>query len=180
VIYCWFTQREVGVYLPCPRLDVNATVTLTRDDLHQIFVFLRRNKVIMRTLNYCLSRRRIRPEKVRFIEDIVARNNGFAATYDFVRRLRQKILDVSTEFTRNNIDLIFIKAFNDFPLDSDNFDILVKKQQRESAISVLASQGFRELTSLREITRYGEPFKWLFRRVDSDFPISVHIHTVIG
>ena len=134
----------------------------------------------MRTLNYSLSKRNVRPEKANFIDDIVANSNDFAATYDFARRLRQKILQVASEFARNNIDLIFIKARNDFPLDSDNFDILVKKQQRESAISVLVSQGFRELTRVRETTRYGEPFKWLFRRVDADFPISVHVHTGIG
>jgi thymidylate kinase len=134
----------------------------------------------MRTLNYSLSRRQVRPEKANFIDDIVARDNDFAATYDFAKRLRQKILHVSTEFARNNIDVIFIKAFSDFPLDSDNFDILVKGEQRENAISVLMSQGFRELTRCREMTCYGEPFKWLFRRVDSDFPVSVHIHTGIG
>jgi thymidylate kinase len=155
-------------------LGFNYSGTLTDSDLHQIYRFLRSNKVILRTLNYVISERHVPSEKKEFIHDAVARDRDFAATYDFAQRLRRKILHVSQEFSDNKVDIVFIKAFSDFPLDSGNFDILVKEQRLDAAISTLLKQGFRELVSDRE------PFKWLFRRVDSDLPISVHLHTHIG
>jgi len=108
------------------------------------------------------------------VKEVVQKHELFAQTYDFASRLRQKIVEITKAITESGVDIIFIKAFNELPLDSHNFDILMKKQNIVHAKKILEKLGFKELVRLRE------PFKWFYRRVDDDLVISVHLHTKVA
>jgi len=70
---------------------------------------------------------------------------------------------------------MFIKSLNTLPLDSDNFDILVKEKDLAASIKMLKDAGFVELAWVRE------PYKWLFRyvREGKDY-LAVHLHTAVA
>jgi thymidylate kinase len=140
----------------------------------EIYTFLRRNRAILRALNNGSSvGPRWRPKR-RFVEQAVSQNQYFAQSDRFAHALRRKISQVSERMRLIGVDMVFVKAANDFPLDSHNFDVLVRPEDLVDANDMLESLGFTELRHVRE------PFKWLYRRVDSDFPISIHIHTGLG
>ncbi len=168
-------ERNMAVYLAHPFLDLPcATRSCTQHGLLPIYSFLRDNRVILRTMNYCQTQKPSLLLKTRFVKEVVQKHELFAQTYDFAFRLRQKIVEITKAITESGVDIIFIKAFNELPLDSHNFDILVKKQNIVYAKKILEKLGFKELVRLRE------PFKWFYRRVDDDLVISVHLHTKVA
>jgi thymidylate kinase len=167
--------QRVAYYLPNPFHDLEENCeSFSSHDVELIFSFLRKNKVIMRSLNYSLCDRPNMPRKVAFVRNMVERNDFLLQSYDYARNLRQQIVQSCEALGEGGVDLIFVKSNNDFPLDSDNFDVLVREQHLASAKAILEKRGFKELKRVRE------PFKWLYRRVSGGCPISLHLHTKLG
>jgi thymidylate kinase len=78
------------------------------------------------------------------------------------------------EMSNSGINMIFIKSFGEIPFDSHNYDILLRKEDVEITKKLLEDSGFKESKHLNE------PFKWFFRRVDSDLVLSIHLHTRVA
>lgn len=166
--------KKVAAYLAHPFLDIAGdSGVFSQDEINALYNFLRKNRVIFRTLDSNVSTTELSTKK-RFIEEIIQRNGFFAQAYDFVHRLRQKIVEVTKAMTESGVDVIFIKAVNNFPMDSHNFDILVKEQELAKAREILERIGFKE------IGRLHEPFKWFYRRIDNDMVVSIHLHTRVA
>lgn len=169
------TASNVAAYLAHPFLDIPyENYSFNRHEIDSIYTYLRRNRVILRALNNALVKKPIPLIKERFVNEIIQKYELFAQTYDFAYRLRQKILDIAKAITERGVDIIFFKAHDDFPLDSHNFDIIVKEQDCAKTKEILENLGFKELVWLRE------PFKWFYRRVDNDLIISIHLHTKVA
>jgi dTMP kinase len=166
---------EVALHLPHPYLQMPVQVqALQEGQMNQIYTFLRKNKVLLRALNYAPMDEDHPSPKRALVDMITHDSEKFARARSYALNLRKRITDVVRVMTSEGVDSIFIKSFHDFPLDSDNFDILVREKEISKARELLERSRFRELVKVRE------PFKWLYRRVDDGLPISIHLHTGLG
>lgn len=167
--------RKIAVHLAHPFLDLpSPRHNFSKDELDSIYDFLRKNRVILRAMNYAMSKKDRFSVKSSFLEEAIQKSKLFAQTYVFASRLKQKIVEVSKALIESGVCIVFIKSFDEFPLDSHNFDILVKEKDITFARTVLVNLGFKELLQARE------PFKWFYRKVDDNIVVSVHLHTKIG
>jgi len=171
-------ESLLAAYMAHPFLDLpNETFSYKQHEMSSIYDFLRRNRVLLRTMNYGLSQKPNLLNKRVFLKELVQKNELFAQAYNYASRLRQKIVEIAKTMEQIGVEIIFIKSLNDFPLDSHNFDILVKEQDLVRARECLKDLGFKELVRLQE------PFKVFYRRVDCDTTIStisIHLHTRVA
>jgi thymidylate kinase len=170
-----------AAFLSHPHLNVpEENIILKQHEIDTIYSFLQDNKVILYTLNYSLSSRPYSMEKRRIIRDLVESNESFAETYEFAFLLKQETLKIMKTLTENDIEIIFIKSLAEIPLDSNNFDILVKKQDVMKAKKILEKLGFTEIRKLREYAWGGPPHKFLYRRLYNGLVMSIHLHTEVA
>jgi len=118
--------------------------------------------------------------KKRFVERLVQNHKPFAEAYEIAFRLRQEVLKIARVLTEDGIDLLLIKPFNDLPIDSDNFDILVKRTDITRARKILEDLGFIELVKIREYKWHGPPHKFLYRRLIDGIVMTIHLHTQVA
>lgn len=163
-------------YLNVPKENVN----LKQQEIDAIYSFLRDNKVILHTLDYSLSSKPYSLEKKRFIRKLVERNKSFAEAHEFALLLKQEILKIMKTLRDNGIEIIFIKSLAKLPLDSSNFDVLIKKQYIAKAKKILEDLGFTELKKLREYEWGGPPHKFLYRKLYNGIVMSIHLHTQVA
>lgn len=142
---------------------------LTENEIYSIYTFLRKNRVIFRTMNYFQSMIPL-PRKMKLIQEIVQDNDLFAKTRSYTSLLVQRTVEVLDEIAKSGIEMIFIKSFKEIPFDSHNYDILFRKEDIEAVKKILEQLGFKEFKHLNE------PFKWFYRRVDPDLVLSIHLH----
>jgi thymidylate kinase len=170
-----------AAFLAHPYLDLpEKNVTLKQQELDTIYLLLEDNKVLLHLLNYCLSSKHYSPEKKRTIWKLIERHKSFAETYEFAISLKQEILKIMKTLRNKGVETIFIKSLTEIPLDSSNFDILVKKQQILKAKRILEDLGFTELTRIREYEWGGPPHKFLFRKFYNGIVMSIHLHTQVA
>jgi len=143
------------------------------EEEHQIFDLLKTNKILLRSVNYADCKKFL--IKSNIMSRLVNRSDVFKDSYNHAPNLKQELLNIIAEFNERSIDTIFIKSLNTLPLDSDNFDIMVKERDLAASIKVLKEAGFVELAWIRE------PYKWLFRYVrDGKDYLAVHLHTAVA
>ena len=167
---------KIASYLSHPFLDLPEEfidATLSKQDISNVYTFLRRNRTIFRTMNYFHAQPPL-PRKMNLLAQIVQNDELFAKTYAYTSLLVQRTLEVMNKISSNHIDMIFIKSFSEIPFDSHNYDILFRKEQVQITQEILEDLGFKEMKHLNE------PFKRFFRRVDSDLVVSIHVHTGIA
>jgi len=170
-----------AAFLSHPYLNVpEENIILKQHEIDTIYSFLQDNKVILYTLNYSLSSRPYSMEKRRIIRELVESHESFAETYEFAFLLKQETLKIMKTLTENDIEIIFIKSLAEIPLDSNNFDILVKKQDVMKAKKILEKLGFTEIKKLREYAWGGPPHKFLYRRLYHGLVLSIHLHTEVA
>ncbi len=168
-------------YLAHPYLDMPEDPgPLTQHEINAIYTFLKDNKVLLRSINYCVRSEPTSLTKKRFIERVAQKHKPFAEAYELAFRLRQEALETAGILTENGVDLLFIKSFKDLPLDSDNFDVLVKKTDLVQARRILEDSGFTELVKIREYEWHGPPHKFLYRRLHNGIALTIHLHTQVA
>ena len=107
---------------------------------------------------------------------------SFLARSPPLRSAHQRYLEIDEElfrlvdlFESHNIDVIFIKPVSYLPIDSDNYDILVRREELTRAFAALKREGFVHQR------RCVEPDKYLFREVKrAKTFVAVHLHTRIA
>jgi len=163
-------------YLAHPSLDLPHNLYadgVNEQTLLKTFFLLRANKVLFRVLNSGGSHGFL--EKSKAVAELVRESVLFEDSYDYMRSQKRELLDVVAKFNEKSVDSVFIKSLNDLPLDSDNFDILVRKEDLPVLFKVLKDCGFVEVTWVRE------PYKWLFRRVEgAKGYTAIHLHTAVA
>jgi len=171
----------LAAFLAHPRLNISKeTLPLKQHEIDAIYSFLRDNKVILQTLDYSLVSKSYSPEKKRLVRELVERHGSFAETHELALVLKQEILKIMKPLIDNGVEVIFIKSLAKIPLDSDNFDILVKKQYVQKAKKILEDLGFTELRKLREYEWGGPPHKFLYRKLYKGIVMSIHLHTQVA
>jgi thymidylate kinase len=167
---------KLVAYLAHPYLDLPHEMTklqLNREEEHQIFDLSKSNKVLLRTVSYDGCKKFL--IKSGIISELVNRSSVFKDSYNYALSLKQELLNVIAKFNERSIDTIFIKSLNTLPLDSDNFDILVKERDLAASIKMLKEAGFVKVAWVRE------PYKSLFRYVrDGKDYLAVHLHTAVA
>lgn len=163
-------------YLNIPKEDI----TLKQHEIDAIYSFLQDNKVILRTLNYYLFSKPYSLEKRRLLRKLVERHKSFAEAYEFAFVLKQEILKIMKTLRDNGVEIIFIKSLAEIPLDSNNFDVLIKKRYIVEAKRILEDLGFKELKKLREYEWGGPPHKFLYRKLYNGIVMSIHLHTEVA
>ncbi len=174
-------HNVLAAYLAHPYLDApKKDVTFKPHEIDAIYSFLQDNKVILSTLNQSLSSKQSTPKKERLIRELVEKHKSFANTHEFAFRLKRVVLKIMTALTENGVEIIFIKSLAEIPLDSSNFDVLVKKQYIVKARRTLEDLGFTELKKIREYKWGGVPHKFLYRKLQNGIMLSIHLHTEVA
>ena len=163
-------------YLNMPREGM----TLRQNEIDAIYSILKDNKVILRTLDCASSFRPYSRQKRSLIRKLVERNRSFAEAHDFAFVLKQEILNTLKTLAGNGVETIFIKSLTGIPLDSNNFDVIVKKDSITKARRILEDLGFVELEKLREYGWDGPPHKYFYRKICSGVVLSFHLHTEVA
>jgi thymidylate kinase len=168
-------MQNVAAYLAHPFLDMpSERHNFSPHDIKSIYTFLRRNRVILSAMNHGFMEKSNFARKKNLLKGIITSNQLFAEARDFAFYQRERCVELVEAMTESGVDIIFIKSFNEFPLDSHNFDILVKEQDLAVAKQVLENLGFKELIQIRE------PSKWFYRKVKNNMVVSVHLHIRIA
>lgn len=174
-----YDATKLASYLAHPFLDLPDELydahphNLTENEIRSVYSFLRKNRVILRTMDY-LESKVVLPRKMEMLQEIVKDNDVFAKTRSYTSRLVQRTVGVLDEISRSGIEMIFIKSFKEIPFDSHNYDILFRKADVQTAKKALENCGFKEYIHLNE------PFKWFYRRVYPDLVLSIHLHTGVA
>jgi len=161
-------------YLMHPYLDITrelCSIDSNKRLVSEAFSLLESNKVLLRVLSSKDSEGF--PMKREVISKFMDSSRAFEVSYKHGLDLKEELLDIVSKFSERSIKSVLIKSLNTLPLDSDNFDILVMEKDLSASFKVLRDSGF-----LR-ISWYREPYKWLFRKVNSP-RIAVHLHTAIA
>ena len=169
--------NEMAAYFAHPYLDfppeIVNSMELNKEEEHQIYDFLKSNKVLLRSVlfngygNFFV--------KSNIMSKLITRNDLFRRSYSYALNLKQDLLQVIAKFNENSIDNMFIKSVNGLPLDSDNFDILVREKDLIASIKILQDAGFTQLSRVRE------PYKWLFRYLKNEKEyLAIHLHVAVG
>jgi thymidylate kinase len=170
----------VSAYLAHPFLEMpSKKMGLSSLDIGQVYDLLRRNRVILRTMNFLSIYESTLSTKNALLRDLVASSPLFAQAQEFAFYQRNRCVELVKAMTENGIDIMFIKSVNDFPLDSHNFDILLKEKDLDFARQIVENLGYRELAQAREVDGR-EPFKWFYRKVEDNRIVSVHLHVKIA
>lgn len=168
-------------FLAHPHLNMpKENITLKQHEIDAIYSFLQDNKVILRTLNCSLSSKPYSLEKRRLVKKLIERHESFAEAYEFALLLKQQILEIVKTLRDNGVEIIFIKSLTEIPFDSNNFDVLIKKQSIANAKRILEDLGFTELEMLREYGWEGPPHKFLYRQLYNGIVMSIHLHTEVA
>ena len=171
-----FLLTKLVAYLAHPYVDLPhewSNLQLNDDRVSKMYSLAKSNKVLLRIINSDNSSKF--PVKSNIVAKLIKSSNMFKNSYDYAVRLQEEILDIVTEFNEQGIDTIFIKSLNALPLDSDNFDILVKETDLDASFEVLKNGGFEELVFVKE------PYKWLFREVkELKTYLAFHLHTAVA
>jgi len=167
---------KVVANLAHPYLDLPqemGNIRFNKDEEQQIFNLAKSNKVLLRFVNYNNSNKHL--IKSRIISDLVNHNRMFKNSFDYARNLQRELLTVIKKFNERSIDTIFIKSLNTLPLDSDNFDVLVREKDLAASSKMLKNEGFIEIPWVKE------PYKRLFRYVNEgkDY-LAIHLHTAVA
>ena len=169
-------MHNIGAYLAHPFLDMpSETYNFSPDDIKSIYDFLRENRVILRTMNQCFIGESKCERKKNLLTEIVKSDPLFARARDFAVYQQENCIELVKAMSEKGIDLIFIKSVNEFPLDSHNFDVLIKREDLDAGKQVLEEIGYKEIAQLREPF-----FKWFYRKVKGNFIVSVHLHVEIA
>ena len=166
-------------YLAHPSLDfpynlrAHKQIVIDEQVLSETFNLLRLNKVLFRVLNARDSHHF--PAKSNIVTKLMDESVLFRDSYEHMQSVKRELLDVVAKFNERSIDSVFIKSLNALPLDSDNFDILIRQKDLSASIKVLRNCGFMEVTWVRE------PYKWLFRKAEGDRNyMAIHLHTAVA
>jgi len=97
------------------------------------------------------------------------------SAHQLYREVDDELFRLVDLFELHNLDAIFIKPVSYLPIDSDNYDVLIRREDLTRAFTALKREGFVHLT------RIVEPDKYLFREVKRTKTfVAVHLHTHIG
>lgn len=84
-------------------------------------------------------------------------------------------LQVCSEWHKENIPAVLLKAAGYYPYKSSNVDVLVPRNRLKEAMAVIESLGYVELPHMRE------PYKWLYRRIKKPYlAFPIHLHTAVA
>jgi len=163
-------------FLVHPNYDVNDNdvKSIISADPKVVYSILAKNKVIARALYIC-NASVASQNKIKLIQQILNRNIIFREKYKKINNDVILLLKILSLFENDGIEVLFIKPVKSLPLDSDNYDVLIRPNDLARARELLENWGFFEVRKVRE------PFKWLFRKITSnkeDF--AVHLHTKVG
>jgi thymidylate kinase len=173
-LYVW------AAFLAHPYLDLPEKNTLQQHEIEKIYLLLEDNNVLLHVLNYCLCCNHYSLEKRKLVWKLIERSKSFAETYEFAVAFKQEVLKIMKTLSNNGVATIFIKSLTEIPLDSSNFDILVKQRNILKAKTILEDLGFIELTRIREYEWGGPPHKFLFRKLYNGIVMSIHLHTQVA
>lgn len=167
---------KLVAYLAHPYVDLPIEINklkFSSAEETQIFDRSKSNKVLLRYIKYEEYKKFL--IKYGIVSELVKRRIMFRTEYNNALSLKQELLEVIEKFNEQSIDTMFIKSLNSLPLDSDNFDIIVKDKDLLASIKLLESLGFVEIPWVRE------PYKWLFRYVSGgkDY-LAIHLHTAVA
>ncbi|MCW4030150.1 MAG: nucleotidyltransferase family protein [Candidatus Bathyarchaeota archaeon] len=137
----------------------------------RLYSVMLKNKILYRTLNR-IDDEAFPQEKRQILKKIVNEQPFFSEAYEEVQFLRRGLLEINAALKVQGIELIFLKSRNHFPLDSDNFDVLVKDSDLSNTVKILESLGYVELTWVKE------GYKRLFRKAkNAEDKMAIHLHS---
>lgn len=158
-----------------PSMDVQIdNDTLSPYEAKSIYDFLRKNRVIFRAMNLASFENLGFPRKNMLVKELIENNHYFAEAYNFALYQTERCAEFIKGMNAVKAPAIFIKSLNKFPIDSHNFDVLVKEKDLELTKSVLERLGYSEMVQIRE------PYKWFYRKVEANFIVSFHVHIRIA
>lgn len=100
---------------------------------------------------------------------------AYDAECSVLTNLRNEYAEVKRGFLSQGIEDILIKSVGSIPYTSDNLDVLVKRERKPLAESILRDLGYVELKNVEE------PYKTLFRKFDRGKSTSViHLHDKVA
>jgi thymidylate kinase len=166
----------VAAYLAHPYLDIPDMfhTKLEEDgfDSNLLHSTLKANKTLFRTLAQITSSPSCLPLKKSVLGRFVDEKEAFHRSHAFLQFVEERVLQVAEALEDNNIQSIFLKSFNSLPVDSDNFDIMVKDEALPKSCELLKNLGYVEVAWVKE------PYKRLFRKVrDAEDCLAIHLHT---
>jgi len=109
------------------------------------------------------------------VRALMARSQLLRSAHARYRKVDEELFRVVDLFESHGIDMVFIKPVSYLPIDSDNYDVLVRREDLAHAFEALKQEGFVHLTKIIE------PDKYLFREVNhAKTFVAIHLHTHIG
>lgn len=109
------------------------------------------------------------------VRALMAKSPLLRRAHQLYREVDDELFRLVDLFELHSLDVIFIKPVSYLPIDSDNYDVLVRREDLSRAFAALEREGFVHLT------RIVEPDKYLFREVKRTKTfVAVHPHTHIG
>ena len=163
----------VAAYLAHPYLEIPANLLKKNISDIEVQQTLLTNRVMFRSLMRLDSSADSR--KNVFISRLAKDNTEMQERYEFARTLKNELLDAIELLNTNNVQTVFIKSPKILPLDSDNFDLLVRDDQIKMTDEVLRANGFSSVSVSKE------PYKSLYRktREGKDY-LALHIHSRVA
>jgi hypothetical protein len=141
-------------------------------DSQRLYQVLAANKILLRVVRHgdLLDSR-----KGEIVRGLLKESELFRATQRRYREIEDELYGLVDLFDSHEIEMIFVKPVSYLPLDSDNYDVLIREEDLTRAFTALSQEGFVHLK------RIVEADKFLFREVRrAKTFLGVHLHTRIG
>jgi len=163
----------VAAYLAHPYLEIPDNLLRENLSENEVEQALLKNRVIFRSLMRLKSSRDA--HKNALISRLTRGSTEMQQRYEFAKTLKNELLDTIELLNTNNVQTVFIKSSKILPLDSDNFDLLVRDDQIKTTDEVLRANGFSFVSVSKE------PYKTLYRktRLGKDY-LALHIHSRVA
>lgn len=160
-----------ATYIAHPQLDIPEILVDEKMPISEVQQALLTNKVLFRSFIQYDSVPSSRKKDA--IYHLIRNSKEMSHYYDFYKVLKNELLDV-IRLLNINVQTLFIKSSNILPLDSDNFDVLIRDNEIKFADQVLRRNGF-SVVRLAE-----EPYKVLYRKTKNgkDY-LALHLHSKI-
>ena len=161
-----------AAYIAHPHLDIAEILVDEKMPISEVLQVLLTNKVLFRSFVQYDSVPSSRKKDV--IYHIIRNSKEMSHYYDFYKVVKNELLDV-IRLLNDSVQTLFIKSSNIPPLDSDNFDVLIRDNEIKFADQVLRRNGF-SVVRLAE-----EPYKVLYRKTKNgkDY-LALHLHSKIA
>lgn len=161
-----------AAYIVHPHLEIPPSLLSEKVPTLEVHRALLTNRVLFRSFTQLGSNPN--PQKNAFISNLIRDSDEMQQRYAFYKTLKNELLDAIELLNNNGVQTVFIKSSKILPLDSDNFDLLIREDKRKTADEVLRTNGFSFVKASKE------PFKALYRTTKNgkDY-VALHLHSKI-